>query len=220
MIAEKNYKVTSWIQKSNAVAKKKADLTMVEDMEWMDIEIGDAGLDWNDDEDTEKLFRTVIVNEKREKWMNWKWMKKLVVEVAESARMKSEDKVADDMLNEIQIEIVWRCMAGEVTRIFLMDGRMKEEVLSRVAEAERHRSMQEKASKLESDIKDLEMMILEWKPLGKAQDEDSILTWIMQEYENLDIVMKEAEDRGRQINTKDMRNDITRCWRMMVVMVM
>jgi hypothetical protein len=67
--------------------------------------------------------------------------------------------------------------------------------------------MQEKASKLESDIKDLEMMIMEWKPLGKALDEDSILTWIMQEYENLDIVMKEAEDRGRQINTKDMRND-------------
>jgi hypothetical protein len=170
-------------------------------MEWMDIEIGDAGLDWNDDEDTEKLFRTVIVNEKREKWMNWKWMKKLLVEVAESARMKSEDKVADNMLNEIEIEIVWRCMAGEVTRIFLMDGRMKEEVLSRVAEAERHRSMQEKASKLESDIKDLEMMILEWKPLGKAQDEDSLLTWIMQEYENLDIVMKEAEDRGRQRKT-------------------
>ena len=128
--------------------------------------------------------------------MNWKWMKKLVVELAESARMKSEDRVADDMLNEILDETVWRCMAGEVTRIFLTDGRMKEEVLSRVAEAERHRSMQEKASKLESDIKDLEMMILEWSPLSKAQDEDFILTWIMQEHKNLDIVMKELLMRG------------------------
>ena len=190
MIAEKNCKVTSWILKSNAVAKKKADLTEVEDMEWMNIEIVDAGLDWNDDEDTEKLFRAVIVNEKREKWMNWKWMKKLVVELAESARMKSEDKVVDDMLNEILDETVWRCMAGEVTRIFLTDGRMKEEVLSRVAEAEKHRSMQEKASKLESNIKDLE------SPLSKAQDEDFILTWIMQEHKNLDIVMKELLMRG------------------------
>ena len=79
LIAEKNCKVTSWIKKSKAVTNKKADLIEVEDMEWLDIEINYAGLDWNDEEDTEKLFREVIVNEKREKWINWKWMKELVV---------------------------------------------------------------------------------------------------------------------------------------------
>ena len=150
------------------------------------------------------------MNEKREMWMNWKWMKKLVVELAESARMKSEDKVADDMLNEILDEAVWSGMAEELTRIFLTDGGIKEEVMSRVAEADRHMSKQEKASKLESDFKDLEMMILEWSHIGKALDEDSILTCMIQEYENLDNVMKEAEVRRRKDDTKGMKNEGTK----------
>ena len=53
------------------------------------------------------------------------------------------------------------------------------------------------------------MMILEWSPLGKAQDEESILAWTMQEHENLDIVMEEAEGRRRQDDAKRMKKEDT-----------
>ena len=102
----------------------------------MVIMIIDAGVDWNEDEDTEKIFREVIVNEKREKWMNWKQIKELLIEVADTAKKNAEEKVVDEILNDILAEVVWKGMAGEMTEIFLTDGRMKEEVMSRVAGAQ------------------------------------------------------------------------------------
>ena len=56
----------------------------------MVIMIIDAGVDWNEDEDTEKIFREVIVNEKREKWMSWKWIKELVIEVTDTAKKNAD----------------------------------------------------------------------------------------------------------------------------------
>ena len=44
LLAEKNSKVTSWMLKSKAVTEKKAVLNELEDMEWMDIAVTDAGV--------------------------------------------------------------------------------------------------------------------------------------------------------------------------------
>ena len=208
-LAEKNSKVTSWMLKSKLVVVKKADLTEVEDMEWMDIAELDSGVEWIDEEDTEKIFREAIVKEKRDTWKNWKWMKELVMELADTAKTKTAEEAAEETLNVILSEAVWRIMAGEMTNIFLADGRMKEEVLSRLAESDRLKSSQERASKLEKDIEELGTIMLEWTPLGRAQDEESVLRWMMEEYENLDVIMEEAEDRERRRQDDTMRKGDT-----------
>ena len=53
-------------------------------------------------------------------------------------------------------------------------------------------------------------MLFDWNPLGRAKEEESILNWMMQEYEHLDIVMDEAEGRRRQDDAKMMEEDDTK----------